>query len=114
MMLTPTDAGGFPPFNAIYKKDLETGKLETYYNGPHRLFQEPVFIPRSVEAGEGDGYLICLTLNYDEMVSELVIVDTKDITKHVALCRLPIRLRMGIHGNWVDDADVDGHAEKPE
>ncbi|OCT49459.1 Lignostilbene-alpha,beta-dioxygenase isozyme III [Cladophialophora carrionii] len=105
--------GGFPPFNAIYKKDLQTGKLETYYNGPYRLFQEPVFIPRHVKSPEGDGYLVALTMNYEDMISELVILDTQDLSKHVAMCRLPLRLRMGIHGNWVDDTDVDMHPEYP-
>lgn len=70
-----------------------------------------MFIPRGVDAPEGDGYLVGLSMNYAEMVSELVILDTQDLSKHVALCRLPIRLRMGIHGNWVDDTDVDGHAQ---
>lgn len=105
--------GGFPPFNSIYKKDLKTGKIDVYSNGPYRLYQEPVFIPRSLDAEEGDGYLIGLTMNYEEMISELVILDTQDLSKHVALCRLPLKLRMGIHGSWVDDTDVDDHAEMP-
>jgi carotenoid cleavage dioxygenase len=105
--------GGFPPFNSIYKKDLNTGKIDVYSNGPYRLYQEPVFIPRSLEAEEADGYLIALTMNYEEMISELVILDTRDMSKHLAMCRLPLKLRMGIHGSWVDDLDVDGHAEMP-
>ncbi|KAJ3454744.1 hypothetical protein MRS44_013344 [Fusarium solani] len=105
--------GGFPPFNSIYKKDLKTGKIDVYSNGPYRLYQEPVFIPRNLDAEEADGYLIGLTMNYEEMISELVILDTRDLSKHVALCRLPLKLRMGIHGSWVDDTDVDGHAEMP-
>ncbi|KAF9874376.1 Carotenoid oxygenase [Colletotrichum karsti] len=103
--------GGFPPFNSVYKVNLETGKVQTYWNGNYRLYQEPVFVPRHLDAPEGDGYLIGLIMNYDEMISELVILDTKDLSNHVAICRLPIRLRMGIHGNWVDDTDIDGHAQ---
>lgn len=52
---------------------------------------------------------MCLLNNYAEMASELVILDTKDISKEVALIKLPIRLRTGLHGNWVDDDDIDGH-----
>lgn len=93
----------------MYRFDLQTKQLDLYYGGDKRLYQEPVFIPRHTDAREGDGWLVALTMNYDEMISELVILDTNDMSKHVALCRMPIRLRMGIHGNWVDDTDVDGH-----
>lgn len=50
-----------------------------------------------------------LANNYEDMTSELIIIDTSDFSNHVALVKLPLRLRMGIHGNWVDDSDVDGH-----
>ena len=66
-------------------------------------------IPRTKDADEGDGYVMALLNNYAEMTSELVILDTKDLTKQVALVKLPVRLRTGLHGNWVDDEDTDGH-----
>lgn len=48
----------------------------------------------------------------DSMSSELAIVDTKDFSKTVALVKLPVRLRTGIHGNWVDDRDIKGWPAK--
>jgi carotenoid cleavage dioxygenase-like enzyme len=96
-------------YNGIGYYDSTTKEYLKYFAGPHKLCQEPVFIPRSADAVEGDGYVMCLLNNYAEMTSELVILDTKDISKEVALVKLPIRLRTGLHGNWVDDADVDGH-----
>lgn len=93
----------------MYKYDTSTKKTEFYFPGDYKLFQEPVFIPRNADASEGDGWLLALLNNYEDMTSELTIVDTNDMSKHVALIKLPLRLRMGIHGNWVDDADVDGH-----
>ncbi|KAK5043485.1 hypothetical protein LTR84_011954 [Exophiala bonariae] len=41
-----TRVGGFTPFNSIFKYDVETTKLVTYSDGPHRLYQGPDFIPR--------------------------------------------------------------------
>ena len=52
---------------------------------------------------------MALLNNYEEMTSELVILDTRDISKELALVKLPVRLRAGLHGNWVDRSDVDGH-----
>jgi carotenoid cleavage dioxygenase-like enzyme len=69
-----------------------------------------VFIPRSQDAQEGDGWSLFLQNNFESMASELAIVDTKDLSKVVALIKLPIRLRAGLHGNWVDAADFkNGH-----
>ena len=93
----------------MYRYNTITRKTDYYFGGPFKLFQEPCFIPRSPDSPEGDGYIIVLVNNYEDMSSELVIIDTKDFENYVALIKLPIRLRMGIHGNWVDDADVDGH-----
>ena len=50
-----------------YKKDLLTGEMQKY--------QEPQFIPRHPHAAEGDGFLIALVNNFDEMISKLVIID---------------------------------------
>lgn len=45
------------------------------------------------------------------MSSELVILDTKKFSEAVAIVKLPVRLRAGLHGNWVDAADADGHPD---
>lgn len=67
-------------------------------------------MPRSPNALEGDGYLIALLNNYDEMCSEMVIMDTRTMAQ-IALIKLPVRLRAGLHGNWVDSSDIDGHPQ---
>ena len=103
--------GGYPPFNGLGKYDTATGKVERYFAGPRKFTQEAVLIPRSKAAKEGDGWLVFLQNNFDAMASELAIVDTEDLSKAVALIKLPIRLRNGLHGNWVDDEDVDGHPQ---
>lgn len=94
--------------NTLYKKDLVTGEIQKYHRGNCHFFQEPQFIPRSPDASEGDGFLIALVNNFDEMISELVIIDCNNFTEHAAIAKLPVRLRPGFHGNWIDDADIDG------
>jgi carotenoid cleavage dioxygenase-like enzyme len=44
--------------------------------------------------------------NYSNMLSELHIVDTTDFEKPCAIVSLPVRLRPGLHGNWVDAQDL--------
>jgi carotenoid cleavage dioxygenase-like enzyme len=93
--------------NGLYKFDLKKGKLEVYSAGPRAFTQEPIFVPRTPEAPEGDGYLLALVNDYEEMVGKLVIIDTNRMSEPMATVRLPLPLRPGVHGAWVDDTDVD-------
>ena len=38
------------------KHDLRDGRIETHDQGPARMFFEPVFVPRSDDAAEDDGW----------------------------------------------------------
>ncbi|KAG7410280.1 Lignostilbene-alpha,beta-dioxygenase isozyme I [Fusarium oxysporum f. sp. raphani] len=108
----PVLGGGHPLYNGLAHYDAKTKEVIHFFAGPRKLTQEPVFVPRSATAEEGDGYVIGLLNNYDEMCSELVVLDSRNFSEPVALVKLPIRLRQGLHGNWVDAADVDGHPSK--
>jgi carotenoid cleavage dioxygenase len=64
--------------------------------------QEPTFIPKSDKSNEGEGYLVALVNRYDEMRSDLVLLDAQHVDEGpVATIRLPLRLRQGLHGSWV-------------
>jgi carotenoid cleavage dioxygenase-like enzyme len=49
---------------------------------------------------------MALVNNAATMASELHIVDTRDFGRPQAIIDLPIRLRAGLHGNWVDSQDL--------
>jgi len=67
--------------------------------------QECVFIPRSADAAEGDGYVMAMVNRGDLPATELVILDTNSFAgPPVAVVRLPLVLKAGIHGNWVEAA----------
>ncbi len=100
--IAPNLGGGYPLYNALAHLDLETRKTDVYFPGRTHMVQEPVFIPRRGSDAEGDGYLLVLVNNYVDMSSELHLVDTRDFTKPQAVILLPVRLRHGLHGNWVD------------
>ncbi|KAJ5654890.1 Carotenoid oxygenase [Penicillium lividum] len=99
----PVMGGGYPPYNSLAHHDASTGKTEVYFSGRTHLVQEPVFIPRAGSTEEGDGYLMALVNNYRTMSSELHLLDCRDFTKARAIILLPLRLRAGLHGNWVDN-----------
>lgn len=102
----PAMGGGFAPYNSLGKFNNKTCTYENYFPGPDRLFQEPVFIPRDSAAAEGDGYLMALVNNYQTMSSELHIIDTRDFSQAIAIVLLPLRLRAGLHGNWVEGNEL--------
>jgi carotenoid cleavage dioxygenase len=98
--------GGYPLYNSLAHLDIGTGETEIYFPGRTHMVQEPVFIPRKGSSVEGDGFLLALVNNYESMGSELHLVDTRDFKKVKAVVLLPIRLRQGLHGNWVDAVDL--------
>ncbi|KAJ4024715.1 hypothetical protein NW766_000955 [Fusarium irregulare] len=106
--IAPVLGGGHPLYNALGHLNHETGKLDVYFPGKTHMVQEPVFVPRSEDCPEGDGYTIVLVNNYANMSSELHIVDTSDFSVPRAVVKLNIRLRAGLHGNWVDGKELSG------
>lgn len=105
--IMPRMGGGHPPYNSIGQLNYSSKEVKTYFPGHTHLVQEPIFVPRKGEsATEGDGWVIVLVNNYASMASELHIVDTRDFRSPAAVIELPIRLRAGLHGNWVDGQDL--------
>lgn len=93
---------GLPPYNCLAHLDYRSSKVEKYFPGRTNLVQETIFIPRQGEgASEGDGWVIALVYDWASMSSELHIVDTRNFDAPQAIINLPIRLRAGLHENWV-------------
>lgn len=102
----PKMGGGAPIYNSLGHLTVSTGSYEIYNPGSTHLVQEPIFIPRSAE--EGDGWLMALVNNLEVGYSELHLVDTKNFSKAQAIIKLPVRLRPGLHGNWVGSDELTG------
>lgn len=91
-----------PAFNTIARVDFATGSIQRFALDSRSTAQEPVFIPRTSNAPEGDGYLLLLVNRYDTMLNDLLLLDALHIEAGpIATIHLPIRLRNGLHGNWV-------------
>lgn len=62
---------------------------------------EPVFVPPSDDAPEGDGYVIACAYRPGAVNGELVILDSNDFSKPLDLVKLPFQMRDQVHGNWI-------------
>lgn len=84
------------------------GLEDVYFLGPTMTFQEPTFIPREGGGAEGEGYLIALLNHLDELRNDVVIFDAQRLGKGpLAVIHLPLKLKLGLHGNWVDHRDIE-------
>jgi carotenoid cleavage dioxygenase-like enzyme len=93
----------FQFFNQLAHVDTQGGGFETWFPGDAECFQEPTFVPRSQDAAEGDGYVLVLVNHLLTHTTELVILDALKVADGpVARVKLPVRLRMSLHGNWLD------------
>jgi carotenoid cleavage dioxygenase-like enzyme len=91
-----------PPFTCLGHYDDTTGELTYFYAGPHSAPEEPLLVPRSLDAPEGDGWLISIVGRRAENRTDLVILDALDIAAGpVATIRIPFRLHEGFHGTWI-------------
>ncbi len=66
---------------------------------------EPVFVERTKDASEGDGWLLAAVWRAAENTSDLAVFNATDIESGpVALVQLGHRVPDGFHGNWVNAA----------
>lgn len=91
----------FQFFNQLAHIDVVAGTSDAWYPGDAQCFQEPIFVPRSEDAPEGDGYVIALLNHLHGDDTELVVLDSLRMSDGpVARIKVPFRMRMSLHGNW--------------
>lgn len=91
----------------------ESGEKDTYFAGPCSTFQEPIFIPKSGEAVEGEGYLMGLVNHLDVLRNDIFIFDALNVGQGpVCIIHLPVKLRLGLHGNFVEQKELDDWAQR--
>jgi carotenoid cleavage dioxygenase-like enzyme len=79
---------------------LQRQTLRTFPKGDS--VGEPVFVPRSAQAPEGDGWILALVYRAAQQRSDLLILNAQDIGgEPEAILELPCRVPAGFHGSWV-------------
>lgn len=90
------------PINTLGRFDLHSGEVKSLFAGPTSGLGEITFAPRSVDAPEGDGWVMSVATDYSQHRSELIIGDTNDLASGpVARVKLPFKAPGQVHGNWV-------------
>ena len=73
--------------------------------GPADHCGEPVFVPRSADADEGDGFVLSVIHRGASNCSDLAVFDAMNLQAGpLALVHLSHRVPAGFHGNWRDAA----------
>jgi carotenoid cleavage dioxygenase-like enzyme len=98
-LASPT-AEGDKYYNVIAHFDHETGKEDRYSCG-QAMTSEPIFVPVSKEAAEGEGYLMSVVTSFESRTSSLFIFNALEISEGpVAKVHLSHRVPAGFHGGW--------------
>ena len=88
-------------FNAIVRHDFAAGRRSQYVLPDGDSTGEPVFVPKSKDAEEGDGYLLSVVYRGGENRSDLAFFDAQNLADGpIACAELPHRVPYGFHGNW--------------
>ncbi|HEY1961413.1 MAG TPA: carotenoid oxygenase family protein [Rhizomicrobium sp.] len=93
---------------ALGHVDAATGRARTWQAGADRALQEPCFIPKSATTPEGEGYVVQLQQHIDDGLSDLLLFDAQRVDEGpMATIRIPMRMRFGLHGNWVHGSHLE-------
>ncbi len=88
-------------FDTIAHIDLATGKRLTHDLPSGDATGEPIFVPRSDGAAEGDGWVIAVVYRGEEDRSDFLVFDAQGLTAGpIATAAMPRRVPFGFHGNW--------------
>ncbi len=88
-------------FDSIAHIDHKTGKRAVHTFAPGDAPGEPVFVPRSADAPEGDGWLVATVYRAATDTSDFAVFDAQEIAKGpIGVAQRPCRVPFGFHGNW--------------
>ena len=101
----PRDDSESVLYDSLARFDFETGQRDIHTLPAGDVVSEPVFVPRSAAAGEGDGWLLAVVWREKEKLSDLLVLDAMNLgAGPLALAHLPHRVPFGFHGNWRSSA----------
>lgn len=97
------DSAGENQANQLFIHDLELQKKQNYSFGDEWITGEVIFIPESLQANEGQGFLLSYVHHVDGLASKVVILKVSGlVVQEQAEIDLGVRVPLGFHGNWVD------------
>ena len=81
--------------------DFETGRIESFAFGEGNWTSEAVFVPRSADAPEGEGHVMCVVYRPERETSDFVVFDAQQVAAGpIATAHLDVRVPNGFHAAW--------------
>lgn len=81
--------------------DHHNGRIERWMPEAGDHCGEPVFVPRTPDAEEGDGFVLSVIYRAASCCSDLAVFDARNLQHGpLALAHLSHRVPAGFHGNW--------------
>ncbi|MYE67947.1 MAG: carotenoid oxygenase family protein, partial [Acidimicrobiia bacterium] len=100
--LVDEETGSVSHGHRVVRLDLVAGTSEHCHFGPSRYASEAVFVPRSAEAEEAEGYLLTVVYDAERHSSEVVVLAADAVgAGPLATVTLPNRVPYGFHCSWV-------------
>ncbi|WP_353189909.1 carotenoid oxygenase family protein [Pandoraea pnomenusa] len=100
--------------NAFAHVDLSSRKTTVHEVPAHVVMQEPVFIPRTPNASEGDGYVAVVMNDTVRNLTDIAFFEATDVAKGpVCTLKLPLQIRSGWHGWWADVSETTKSISAP-
>jgi len=88
-------------WSSLIKYDRTGGASALHDLGPWQWPGEPVFVPRSAEAAEDDGFLLTVVYDGTSDGSYVAVLDARNFgAPPLARARLAHRIPLGFHGNF--------------
>ena len=93
------------PSADLVRYDADRKASEAISFGRDRIVGEAVFVPRTPDAAEDDGWYMAFVNDVPNDTTDLVVLDASAPTEGpVATVHLPARVPLGFHGNWIPTA----------
>jgi carotenoid cleavage dioxygenase len=93
--------------STLIKRDFDAAAKETFSYGPGRFGMEAVFVPRTPDSAEDDGWLMTYVTDMTTRTADVVILHAQDLAAGpVATIHIPHRVPIGFHGNWIPDSEL--------
>jgi carotenoid cleavage dioxygenase len=89
------------PRMGVGQIDWDTRDLQ-FHDLEAAAAQEPLFVPRSADSPEGDGFVLAAVDRFGEKRTDLLVLDGNDVSRPpIATVKLPFALPMAFHGSWM-------------
>ncbi|MDM0014473.1 carotenoid oxygenase family protein [Variovorax sp. J22P168] len=97
----PGDDGELRMQSRLVHVDHAAPRADVYtFEGRDRI-SEPVFVARSPDSAEGDGWILAVAWRAATDTSDLVVFDARNVAAGpLCVASLPHRVPDGFHGNW--------------